>query len=58
MVTVPIHRGPLSVKDAAAHLSISRAHAWKLVNEKRIRSVRAGHRVLIPMAAIEEFLSR
>mgnify|MGYP003133217974 CR=1 FL=1 len=44
----------LSVLEFAAVLGIGKSTAWKMVWEKQVRCIRAGHRVLIPIAAVEE----
>ena len=48
----------LSVEEAALQLGIGRSLAYEIVRQGRIRSVRAGNRILIPVAAIDEFLSK
>ena len=50
-------RAALSVEEAAGKLGVSRSLIWKMVNQGTIRTVRAGHRVLVPVSAVEEFLS-
>ncbi len=50
-------RAALSVEEAAERLGVSRSLLWKMVNQGTIRTVRAGHRVLVPVSAVEEFLS-
>ena len=50
-------RVALSVEEAAERLGVSRSLIWKMVNQGTIRTVRAGHRVLVPVSAVEEFLS-
>ena len=55
--TMETERRALSVDEAALQLGVGRSLAWKLVNEGRLRSIRAGHRVLIPVAALTEFLA-
>jgi excisionase family DNA binding protein len=50
-------RVALSVEEAAGRLGVSRSLIWKMVNQGTIRTVRAGHRVLVPVSAVEEFLS-
>ena len=52
-----IGRLAVSVEEAAIRLGIGRSMAWKLVNENKLRSVRAGHRRLVPVSAIEDFLT-
>ena len=50
-------RVALAVEEAAERLGVSRSLIWKMVNQGTIRTVRAGHRVLVPVSAVEEFLS-
>ena len=57
MATVTTERVALSVEEAAGRLGVSRSLIWKMVNQGTIRTVRAGHRVLVPVSAVEEFLS-
>ena len=57
MATVSTERVALSVEEAAGRLGVSRSLIWKMVNQGTIRTVRAGHRVLVPVSAVEEFLS-
>jgi len=57
MTTVSTERVALSVEEAAGRLGVSRSLIWKMVNQGTIRTVRAGHRVLVPVSAVEEFLS-
>jgi excisionase family DNA binding protein len=45
-----------SVPDAAKVLGIARAGAYKAVNERELRSIRIGRRVLVPTDAIRELL--
>jgi excisionase family DNA binding protein len=47
----------LRVEEAAKLLGIGRSLAYRLVREKRLRSVKAGHRRLVPVAAVDEFLT-
>ena len=57
-MTISEHqRAALSVEEAAERLGVSRSLIWKMVNQGTIRTVRAGHRVLVPVSAVEEFLS-
>ena len=57
MTTVSTERVAFSVEEAAGRLGVSRSLIWKMVNQGTIRTVRAGHRVLVPVSAVEEFLS-
>ena len=52
-----IERAAVSVEEAGVRLSVSRSMAWRMVNDGSLRSVRAGKRRLVPISAIEEFLS-
>ncbi len=40
--------GPWSIPDAAAYLSVSNRHLWRLIDGGAIRAIRFGRRVLIP----------
>ena len=51
-------RRAISVDEAAIQLGIGRSLAYELVREGRLRSVRAGNRILVPIVALEEFLAR
>lgn len=50
-------RRAISVEEAAIQLGVGRSLAWSLVKEGKLRSVRAGTRVLVPLAAIDDFLA-
>lgn len=50
-------RRALSVEQAALDLGIGRSLAYELVRAGKLRSVRAGQRILIPVSALEEFLA-
>lgn len=54
--TIP--RFALSVPEFARSLGISERHARDLVAEEAVRTVKSGRRVLVPISAIEEYLSR
>ena len=59
-ITVPgleTGRRAVSVEEAARQLGIGRSLAYELVRVNKIRHVRAGNRILIPIAALEEFLA-
>ena len=43
----------LTVTECAKYLRIARGHAYTMVNEGRIPSIRMGRRILIPRAALE-----
>lgn len=47
----------LSVEDAARALSIGRTMVFYLIRDGRLRSVKIGSRTVVPVWAIEEFLS-
>jgi excisionase family DNA binding protein len=51
-----VERAALSVKEAAERLGISRSMAFKLIKRGELRSVKAGTRTLVPVAATDEFL--
>ena len=57
MVVTQDGRKAVGVEQAALFLDIGRTLAWQLVNEGKLRSVRAGHRVLVPLSAIDDFLA-
>ena len=48
----------LGVREAAKSLGISRTKLYEAVRDKRLRVVRLGRRVLIPLDALREFLNR
>jgi len=48
----------MSVQEAAQVLGISRAAAYELVHRQELRSVRIGRRIVVPRAAVAEFLDR
>ena len=50
-------RRAVSVEEAARQLGIGRSLAYELVRVGKIRHFRAGIRILIPLAALEEFLA-
>ena len=55
--TLGAGRQAVSVEVAAIQLGVGRSLAWSLVRDKKLRSVKAGHRVLVPLSAIEDFLA-
>ena len=57
MVTKESGRKALSVEEAGRVIGIGRSLAWGLVRDGKLRTVRAGQRVLVPVAAIDEFLA-
>jgi excisionase family DNA binding protein len=48
----------LGVTEAAKSLGISRTKLYEAVREKRLRVIRFGRRVLIPLDALKAFLDR
>ena len=58
VVMQTIERAALSVKEAAERLGISRSMAFKLIKRGDLRSVKAGTRTLVPVAATDEFLAK
>ena len=46
----------VSVEKAAKSLGLGRTLTWQLVKAGKLRTVRAGNRVLVPLAAIDDFL--
>ena len=49
-------RAAYSLAEAAHQLSLGRTKMAELVASNRIRHVRVGRRVLVPRAALDEFL--
>ena len=49
------HRA-VSVLEAAIRLGIGKSLAWELVWSGRLRTVRLGHRRVVPVSAIDEIL--
>ena len=56
METLTTTKRAVSVEEAAVQIGISRTLAYALVGQGKIRSIRAGNRILIPISALEEFL--
>ena len=56
-VTISGERKALSPSEAFALLGISRGLGYELLRAGKLRSVRAGRRILIPVAAIDEYLN-
>ncbi len=46
----------VSVPEAAARLGLARSTAWELVWSGQLPSARVGHRVLVPIGALERWL--
>ena len=51
-------RKALSVEMAAQMLGISRSMGFKLIRLGELRSVKAGTRTLVPVAAVDEFIEQ
>ena len=51
-------RKALSVEMAAQMLGISRSMGFKLIRRGELRSVKAGTRRLVPVAAVDEFIEQ
>lgn len=45
-----------TVSEARKKLKLSRAKMYELLNDKKIFSVRAGRKILIPSKSLEKFL--
>ena len=48
----------LSVEMAAEMLGISRSMGFKLIRRGELRSIKAGTRTLVPVAAVDEFIEQ
>jgi len=48
----------MTVKDFMAITGISRSFAYKLIKTGRINSVSLGRKILIPVSAVEQLLTR
>ena len=51
-------RKALSVEIVAEMLGISRSMVFKLIRRGELRSVKAGTRTLVPVAAVDEFIEQ
>jgi excisionase family DNA binding protein len=51
-------RKALSVQMVAEMLGISRSMVFKLIRRGELRSVKAGTRTLVPVAAVDEFIEQ
>jgi excisionase family DNA binding protein len=51
-------RKALSVEMVAEMLGISRSMVFKLIRRGELRSVKAGTRTLVPVAAVDEFIEK
>ena len=47
----------LTVKEVAKLLGISRNTAYRLIKSKKLRSVRVGRQIRVPLSALEEYLN-
>ncbi len=52
-----MERVAYSVDEVAQLLGVSRGHAFAMVHQGRLRAVRFGKRLLIPVRAVEELLA-
>jgi excisionase family DNA binding protein len=50
------HRLLLTVEEAAERLGIGRSHAWRLVNDGTLPSVRLGRCVRVPLGRLEAWI--
>lgn len=57
-VTISGERKALSPAEAFALLGISKGLGYELLRTGKLRSVKAGRRILIPVAAIDEYLNQ
>ena len=48
----------LTVPEAAARLGIGKNLAYEAIQRGEIPSIRVGHRLLVPVAALDQMLSR
>ncbi len=55
--STPIQKRLLRVKTAAEVLDVSRAYAYRLVQEGHIPSVRIGKSLRVPIDGLEEYLA-
>jgi excisionase family DNA binding protein len=51
------NKATMTVDQAAVYLGISRAFAFRMVSAGEIPSVRLGRRILVPRAALEQWLA-
>ena len=51
-------RKALSVEMVAEILGISRSMGFKLIRRGELRSIKAGTRTLVPVAAVDEFIEQ
>lgn len=52
----PVGQLALSAVEAASVLGLSRTMVYRLISDGRLRSVRVGGRVLVPLDAVHDFL--
>ncbi|WP_353057971.1 helix-turn-helix domain-containing protein [Propionimicrobium sp. PCR01-08-3] len=57
MSTTEPLRKTVTVEEAARMIGIGRSAAYRLVRTGELRSVRIGHRIVIPLKAIDELLA-
>ena len=55
--SVNVIRRTYRVDEVAEMLGVARATAYNLIRDGYIRSIRAGRLVLVPVEAVDEFLS-
>lgn len=57
-ISSDIHRVTIDVWPDLGHmLGVGRNKAYELVNTGEVRTVRVGRRILVPKAAVDEYLS-
>ncbi len=47
----------VSILEAARQLGVSRAMVYRLINKGSLKAVKCGHRTLVPMDGLREFLA-
>jgi excisionase family DNA binding protein len=52
-----LERKAYTIEEAAEVLGIGRNTVLRIISEKRLRTVRCGKRVIIPIQALDEFLA-
>ena len=58
MATLTSERLLLTVEEAARYLGIGRTLAWRLVQERRLPSVRVGRCVRVPVRDLEAWVEK
>lgn len=58
MNDTPVTKQALSTEQAADAMSVSERTVRHLIDQGRLRHVRIGRRIVIPVSAIAEFLDR